>query len=66
SSIEMEVGGGRKLSKFSSVRWLYVVGLQGISWRFELHRGGQKLIIPLCSKGLSGLNYALWLLRLAI
>jgi len=24
----MEVGGGRKLSKFSTVRWLYVVGLQ--------------------------------------
>jgi DnaJ family protein C protein 11 len=43
----MEVGGGRKLSKFSSVRWMYVVGLQGISWRFELHRGGQKLIIPI-------------------
>ncbi|WJX55039.1 Chaperone protein dnaJ 13 [Trifolium repens] len=47
SSIEMEVGGGRKISKFSSVRWMYVVGLQGISWRFELHRGGQKLIIPI-------------------
>lgn len=47
SSIEMEVGGGRKLSKFSTVRWLYVVGLQGISWRFEFCRGGQKLIIPI-------------------
>ncbi|CAL5187644.1 unnamed protein product [Lathyrus oleraceus] len=47
SSIEMEVGGGRKLSKFSTVRWLYVVGIQGISWRFELYRGGQKLVVPI-------------------
>ncbi|XP_058778202.1 chaperone protein dnaJ 13 [Vicia villosa] len=47
SSIEMEVGGGRKLSKFSTVRWLYVIGIQGISWRFELYRGGQKLVVPI-------------------
>ncbi|CAI8589150.1 unnamed protein product [Vicia faba] len=47
SSIEMEVGGGRKLSKFSTVRWLYVVGIQGVSWRFELYRGGQKLVVPI-------------------
>ncbi|KAG5070123.1 hypothetical protein JHK85_002500 [Glycine max] len=47
SSLEVEVGGGRKLSKFSSVRWLYIIGIQGISWKFELYRGGQKLIIPI-------------------
>ncbi|KAG4386355.1 hypothetical protein GLYMA_11G032400v4 [Glycine max] len=28
SSLEVEVGGGRKLSKFSSVRWLYIIGIQ--------------------------------------
>ncbi|KAK7406253.1 hypothetical protein VNO78_07876 [Psophocarpus tetragonolobus] len=47
SSLEIEVGGGRKLSKFSSVRWLYIIGIRGISWKFELYRGGQKLIIPI-------------------
>ncbi|KAK7309053.1 hypothetical protein RJT34_05478 [Clitoria ternatea] len=47
SSLEIEVGGGRKLSKFSTVRWLYVIGIQGISWKFELYRGGQKLTIPI-------------------
>ncbi|XP_028785730.1 chaperone protein dnaJ 13, partial [Neltuma alba] len=41
------IGGGRKLSKFSTVRWLYTIGIQGIIWKFELHRGGQKLIIPI-------------------
>ncbi|XP_054809472.1 chaperone protein dnaJ 13 [Prosopis cineraria] len=46
STLEIEIGGGRKLSKFSTVRWLYTIGIQGIIWRFELHRGGQKLIIP--------------------
>ncbi|KAI4315263.1 hypothetical protein L6164_028093 [Bauhinia variegata] len=47
SALEVEVGGGRKLSKFSTVRWLYSIGIQGIFWRFELRRGGQKLIIPI-------------------
>ncbi|KAK7307787.1 hypothetical protein VNO77_41155 [Canavalia gladiata] len=47
SSLEIEVGGGRKLSKFSTVRWLYIIGIQGISWKFELYRGGQKLIVPI-------------------
>ncbi|KAK7367786.1 hypothetical protein VNO80_09804 [Phaseolus coccineus] len=47
SSLEIEVGGGRKLSKFSSVRWLYIIGIQGISWKFELYRGGQKIILPI-------------------
>ncbi|EEF33453.1 chaperone protein dnaJ 13 [Ricinus communis] len=46
TALEMEVGGGRKLSDFSTVRILYTVGIQGIFWKFELHRGGQKLIIP--------------------
>ncbi|KAL6175796.1 hypothetical protein ACLB2K_052435 [Fragaria x ananassa] len=43
----IEVGGGRKISKFSDVRMLYSIGIQGISWKFELHRGGQKLIVPI-------------------
>ncbi|MED6157045.1 Chaperone protein dnaJ 13 [Stylosanthes scabra] len=47
SSLEIEVGGGRKISKFSTVRWMYTIGIQGIGWKFELHRGGQKLIIPI-------------------
>ncbi|CAL0331697.1 unnamed protein product [Lupinus luteus] len=47
SSLELEVGGGRKISKFSTVRWMYTVGIQGIFWKFELYRGGQKLIIPI-------------------
>ncbi|KAF5729851.1 DnaJ heat shock N-terminal domain-containing family protein [Tripterygium wilfordii] len=46
TALEIEVGGGRKISKFSTVRMLYTVGIQGIFWKFELHRGGQKLIIP--------------------
>ncbi|KAG6596858.1 Chaperone protein dnaJ 13 [Cucurbita argyrosperma subsp. argyrosperma] len=45
--LELELGGGRKLSKFSTVRMLYSIGIQGIFWKFELHRGGQKLIIPI-------------------
>ncbi|KAK7252678.1 hypothetical protein RIF29_36796 [Crotalaria pallida] len=47
SSLELEVGGGRKISKFSTVRWLYTIGIQGIFWKVELYRGGQKLIIPI-------------------
>lgn len=46
TAIEFEIGGGRRISDFSTVRMLYNVGIQGISWRFELHRGGQKLVIP--------------------
>ncbi|XP_020591708.1 chaperone protein dnaJ 13 [Phalaenopsis equestris] len=46
TALEFEIGGGRRISKFSTLRLLYIVGIQGISWRFELHRGGQKLIIP--------------------
>ncbi|XP_023007776.1 chaperone protein dnaJ 13-like isoform X1 [Cucurbita maxima] len=45
--LELELGGGRKLSKCSTVRMLYSIGIQGIFWKFELHRGGQKLIIPI-------------------
>ncbi|CAL5432648.1 unnamed protein product [Camellia sinensis] len=44
--LELEVGGGRKISQFSTVRMLYSVGIQGIFWKFELHRGRQKLIVP--------------------
>ncbi|KAH7514170.1 hypothetical protein FEM48_Zijuj11G0060200 [Ziziphus jujuba var. spinosa] len=47
TALEIEVGGGRKLSNFSTVRMLYSIGIQGIFWRFELHRGGQKLIVPI-------------------
>ncbi|KAK9698786.1 hypothetical protein RND81_08G131300 [Saponaria officinalis] len=46
NALEVEIGGGRKISSFSTVRMLYTVGIQGIFWKFELHRGGQKLIIP--------------------
>ncbi|XP_059657549.1 chaperone protein dnaJ 13 [Cornus florida] len=47
TDLELEVGGGRKISDFSTVRMLYSIGIQGIFWKFELHRGGQKLIIPI-------------------
>uniref|UniRef100_A0A2P2LJT1 Uncharacterized protein MANES_01G080300 n=1 Tax=Rhizophora mucronata TaxID=61149 RepID=A0A2P2LJT1_RHIMU len=47
SALEIEVGGGRKISDFSTVRMLYVVGIQGILWKFELRRGGQKLVVPI-------------------
>ncbi|KAJ9147718.1 hypothetical protein P3X46_029844 [Hevea brasiliensis] len=46
TALEVELGGGRKISDFSTVRALYTIGIQGIFWKFELHRGGQKLIIP--------------------
>lgn len=47
SGLELEVGGGRKISNFTTIRMLYTIGLQGIFWKFELHRGGQKLIVPI-------------------
>ncbi|KAI4364852.1 hypothetical protein MLD38_020889 [Melastoma candidum] len=47
TALEIEVGGGRKLSNFSTVRMLYTIGIQGIFWKLEWHRGGQKLIIPI-------------------
>ncbi|XP_057478462.1 chaperone protein dnaJ 13-like isoform X1 [Actinidia eriantha] len=47
SNLEIEIGGGRKISQFSTVRMLYSVGIQGIFWKFELHRGDQKLIVPI-------------------
>ncbi|CAN6476917.1 unnamed protein product [Victoria cruziana] len=46
TALEFEVGGGRKISDFSTVRFLYTIGIQGVLWRIELHRGGQKLIVP--------------------
>ncbi|XP_051137416.1 chaperone protein dnaJ 13 isoform X2 [Andrographis paniculata] len=45
-ALALEIGGGRKISKFSTVRMLYSIGIQGIIWKLELHRGGQKLIVP--------------------
>ncbi|XVF51735.1 hypothetical protein PTKIN_Ptkin04bG0208800 [Pterospermum kingtungense] len=45
--LEVEVGGGRKVSDFSTVHMLYRIGIRGIFWKFELHRGEQKLIIPI-------------------
>ncbi|CAN6310529.1 unnamed protein product [Urochloa humidicola] len=46
SALDFEIGGGRRISEFSTVRMMYNIGIQGVSWRFELHRAGQKLIIP--------------------
>lgn len=46
-ALELEIGGGRKVSNFSTVRMLYTIGIQGIFWKFELHRGGQKFIVPI-------------------
>ncbi|KAJ4744930.1 Chaperone protein dnaJ 13 [Rhynchospora pubera] len=46
TALEFEVGGGRRISELSTVRMIYTIGIQGISWRFELHRAGQKLIVP--------------------
>nr|GMD97253.1 chaperone protein DnaJ 13 [Ipomoea batatas] len=47
NALEFEVGGGRKVSEFSTVRMLYTIGIQGIFWKLELHRGGQRLIVPI-------------------
>ncbi|KAM7273451.1 hypothetical protein ACFE04_028115 [Oxalis oulophora] len=47
SALEVEIGGGRKISEFSTVRMLYTIGIQGIFWKFEFHRGEQKVIIPI-------------------
>ncbi|GAB4858038.1 Chaperone protein dnaJ 13 [Ancistrocladus abbreviatus] len=47
NALELEIGGGRRVSNFSTVRMLYSIGIQGIFWKLELHRGGQKLIIPI-------------------
>uniref|UniRef100_A0ACD5U5T1 Uncharacterized protein n=1 Tax=Avena sativa TaxID=4498 RepID=A0ACD5U5T1_AVESA len=45
-ALDFEIGGGRRISEFSTVRMLYNIGIQGVSWRFELNRAGQKLVIP--------------------
>ncbi|GAV78547.1 DnaJ domain-containing protein/DUF3395 domain-containing protein [Cephalotus follicularis] len=47
TTLEVELGGGRKISNFSTVRMLYTIGIQGIFWKFEFRRGSQKLIIPI-------------------
>ncbi|KAE8727774.1 Chaperone protein dnaJ 13 [Hibiscus syriacus] len=57
TALEVEVGGGRKVSDLSTVHMLYTIGIRGIFWRFELHRGSQKLIIPVLLS--SHFNYAL-------
>uniref|UniRef100_A0A0D9XLC0 J domain-containing protein n=1 Tax=Leersia perrieri TaxID=77586 RepID=A0A0D9XLC0_9ORYZ len=46
TAIDFEIGGGRRISQFSTVRMIYNLGIQGVSWRFELHRAGQKLVVP--------------------
>ncbi|XP_057816315.1 chaperone protein dnaJ 13 isoform X2 [Cryptomeria japonica] len=46
SALEFEIGGGRRISEYSTLRMLCTLGSEGIFWRFELHRGGQKLIVP--------------------
>lgn len=47
NALELEIGGGRKISNFSTVRMLYTIGIQGIYWKLELHRGAQKLVVPI-------------------
>ncbi|KAL3619399.1 Chaperone protein dnaJ 13 [Castilleja foliolosa] len=47
NALALEIGGGKKISKHSTVRMLYSIGIQGLIWKFELHRGGQKLVIPI-------------------
>ncbi|XP_010509572.1 PREDICTED: chaperone protein dnaJ 13-like [Camelina sativa] len=47
NALEIEVGGGRKISEFSTVRMMYTIGIKGIFWKLELHRGNQKLIVPI-------------------
>ncbi|GMH28901.1 hypothetical protein Nepgr_030744 [Nepenthes gracilis] len=51
TALELEIGGGRRISNFSTVRMLYSIGIQGIFWKLELHRGGQKLIVPIFLSG---------------
>lgn len=46
TALDFEIGAGRRISEFSTVRMLYNIGIQGVSWRFELNRAGQKLVIP--------------------
>ncbi|GJS42023.1 DnaJ heat shock N-terminal domain-containing protein, partial [Tanacetum coccineum] len=45
-ALELEIGGGRNISELSTVRMLYTIGIQGIYWKLELHRGPQKLVVP--------------------
>ncbi|XP_023755483.1 chaperone protein dnaJ 13 [Lactuca sativa] len=46
-ALELEIGGGRKISNFSTIRMLYTIGIQGIYWKLEFHRGPQKLVVPI-------------------
>nr|XP_043628117.1 chaperone protein dnaJ 13 isoform X2 [Erigeron canadensis] len=47
TALELEIGGGRKISNFSSVRMMYTIGIQGVHWRLEFHRGAQKFAVPI-------------------
>ncbi|KAL8152198.1 hypothetical protein V2J09_009958 [Rumex salicifolius] len=47
NALELEIGGGRKISNFSTLRMMCTIGIQGVFWKLELHRGGQKLIVPI-------------------
>ncbi|PPE00209.1 hypothetical protein GOBAR_DD02785 [Gossypium barbadense] len=57
TSLEVEISGGRKVLNFSTIRMLYTIGIRGIFWKLELHRGSQKLIIPV--RILMHFNYVL-------
>ncbi|CAN1185901.1 Chaperone protein dnaJ 13 [Linum perenne] len=46
TALEIEIGGGRKISDLTTVRMMYSIGIQGIFWRFEMRRGSQKLLVP--------------------
>ncbi|XP_043809896.1 chaperone protein dnaJ 13 isoform X2 [Manihot esculenta] len=58
TALEIEVGGGRKISNFGTVRTLYTIGIQGIFWKFEFHRGRQKFIIPILLSTHLNLSFA--------
>ncbi|XP_076953157.1 chaperone protein dnaJ 13-like [Bidens hawaiensis] len=47
TALELEIGGGRKISNFSTAKMLYTIGIQGIYWKLELHRGAQNLVVPI-------------------
>nr|ATB19888.1 putative OWL1 [Juniperus drupacea] len=56
NALEFEIGGGRRISDYSTIRMLCSLGFEGIFWKFELHRGSQKLIVPvLLTRALSPL-----------
>lgn len=46
AALEVEVGGERRLSDHSAFAMFCTIGIQGIAWKFQFSRGGQKFIIP--------------------